>query len=54
MVSAALSPTDAWQQPLLRAGDTAVGIVVGLVASWLAGGALFLDYGRGHVPARGR
>ena len=52
MVSAALSPNDAWQQPLLRAGDTAVGIVVGLVASWLAGGALFLDHG--HFPAHPR
>ena len=35
MVAAALSPHDAWQQPLLRAVDTAVGIAIGLAASWL-------------------
>src|SRR5262249_2758093 len=34
MASAAVSPHAAWQQPLLRAGDTAVGIAVGLAASW--------------------
>ena len=30
MVSASLSPHDAWQQPLLRFGDTLIGVVVGV------------------------
>jgi uncharacterized membrane protein YgaE (UPF0421/DUF939 family) len=34
LVAAAVSPHDAWQQPILRLGDTAVGIVVGLLATW--------------------
>jgi uncharacterized membrane protein YgaE (UPF0421/DUF939 family) len=45
MVVAAVSPHDAWQQPILRGVDTAVGIAVGLVASWIA---LRLD----HVSPR--
>jgi uncharacterized membrane protein YccC len=36
MVVAAVSPHDAWQQPILRAVDTAVGIAVGVAASWIA------------------
>ena len=36
MVVAAVSPHDAWQQPILRLVDTAVGIAVGVVASSLA------------------
>jgi len=35
MVAAALSPHDAWQQPLLRSADTAIGIAVALAASWI-------------------
>lgn len=42
MVASALSPHDAWQQPLLRAVDTAVGIAVGLAASWLVARAAVL------------
>jgi uncharacterized membrane protein YccC len=34
MVVAELSPHSAWEQPLLRAVDTAIGIGVGLCASW--------------------
>lgn len=33
MVVAAASPHDAWQQPILRLGDTAIGIGVGLLAA---------------------
>jgi uncharacterized membrane protein YccC len=36
MVVAAVSPHDAWQQPILRGVDTAVGIAVGVVASSIA------------------
>jgi uncharacterized membrane protein YccC len=36
MVVAAVSPHDAWQQPILRAVDTAVGIAVGVAASSIA------------------
>lgn len=35
MVVAALSPHNAWEQPLLRVVDTIVGIGVGLGASWI-------------------
>jgi uncharacterized membrane protein YccC len=45
MVVAAVSPHDAWQQPILRGVDTAVGIAVGVAASSIA---LRL----GHVRAR--
>jgi uncharacterized membrane protein YgaE (UPF0421/DUF939 family) len=34
MVVAAMSPVDAWQQPLLRLADTIVGIAVGVVCQW--------------------
>jgi uncharacterized membrane protein YccC len=36
LVVAALSPHNAWEQPILRFADTAVGIVVGLAAAWTA------------------
>lgn len=36
MVVAAVSPHDAWQEPILRGVDTAVGIVVGVAASSIA------------------
>jgi uncharacterized membrane protein YccC len=35
MVSASLNPHDAWQQPLLRFGDTVIGIAVGVAAAGL-------------------
>jgi uncharacterized membrane protein YccC len=35
MVVAAMSPVDAWQQPLLRLADTMVGIAVGVVCKWV-------------------
>jgi uncharacterized membrane protein YccC len=40
MVVAAMSPVNAWQQPLLRLADTVVGIVIGVVCKW-AGSSLF-------------
>jgi uncharacterized membrane protein len=36
MVVAAMSPQDAWQQPLLRLVDTVVGIAVGVACKWIA------------------
>jgi uncharacterized membrane protein YccC len=33
MVVAALAPHDAWQQPILRLADTAIGVAVGLAAA---------------------
>jgi uncharacterized membrane protein YccC len=36
MVVAALSPEDAWQQPLLRFVDTAIGIAMGVACKWIA------------------
>jgi uncharacterized membrane protein YgaE (UPF0421/DUF939 family) len=35
MVVAAMSPQDAWQQPLLRLVDTVVGIAVGVSCKWI-------------------
>jgi uncharacterized membrane protein YccC len=35
LVVASLSPHEAWRQPILRLADTAIGVVVGLVAAWL-------------------
>lgn len=49
MVAAALSPQDAWHQPLLRLGDTVIGIVVGVTCNWVAS---FLYYRRIGKPAR--
>jgi hypothetical protein len=39
MVVAALSPHDAWRQPVLRLADTAVGVAVGVAVAWLSGSA---------------
>ena len=36
LVVAGLSPQHAWEQPILRLFDTAVGIAVGLAFAWLA------------------
>ena len=33
---AAISPENAWIQPILRSADTAVGILVGIAASWIS------------------
>ena len=40
MVVAALSPHDAWRQPILRLVDTAVGVAVGIAAAWLGAHAM--------------
>jgi uncharacterized membrane protein YccC len=34
LVVAAMSPEDAWQQPLLRLADTVVGIAIGVACKW--------------------
>jgi uncharacterized membrane protein YccC len=31
---AAVSPHNAWQQPILRFADTVIGVAVGIVAAW--------------------
>ena len=41
MVVAAMSPANAWQQPLLRLADTMVGIAAGVACKW---GGSFLFY----------
>jgi uncharacterized membrane protein YgaE (UPF0421/DUF939 family) len=35
MVAAELSPHDAWQLPILRLTDTAIGVAVGIAAAWI-------------------
>ena len=49
MVVAAMSPSDAWQQPLLRLVDTIVGIGVGVACKW-AGSFLFYKYIGARAP----
>ena len=41
MVVAGISPENAWKQPILRLVDTAVGILVGVAAAWIALGLGF-------------
>ena len=43
MVVAAMSPMDAWQQPLLRLADTMVGVAVGVACKWF-GSLLFHEF----------
>jgi uncharacterized membrane protein YgaE (UPF0421/DUF939 family) len=43
MVVAAMSPDDAWIQPLLRLADTMVGIAVGVACKWV-GSFLFYKF----------
>lgn len=43
MVVAAISPKDAWQQPLLRLLDTVVGIALGVTFKWI--GSYLFDLG---------
>ena len=35
MVAAAMSPDHSWRQPVPRAVDTVVGVVVGFVGAWI-------------------
>jgi len=49
LVVAAISPQDAWQQPILRLIDTVVGIAVGVSCKWLASYAFYRAVGQ---PAR--
>jgi uncharacterized membrane protein YccC len=35
MVVAAISPHNAWEQPILRLADTVIGVAVGVAAAWL-------------------
>ena len=49
MVVAAMSPQDAWHQPLLRLVDTVVGIAVGVACKWLGSSLYYRCAGK---PAR--
>jgi hypothetical protein len=42
MVVAAMSPNDAWQQPLLRLFDTVVGLALGVIFKWIGSYLFFL------------
>ena len=46
MVSASLNPHNAWQQPILRFGDTVIGVVVGVAAAWIGRRARTADAAR--------
>ena len=57
MVIAALGPHDAWKQPLLGAVATAVGVAIGLAASWLTDAGIASSRsvrGQRVNPTRGR
>jgi len=41
MVVAAISPEEAWRQPLLRLVDTVVGIAIGVICKWIASFAFY-------------
>jgi hypothetical protein len=41
MVVAAISPEQAWQQPLLRFVDTIIGIAAGVFCKWVASFAFY-------------
>lgn len=47
---ASISPENAWIQPILRTADTAVGILVGIAASWISLG-LGLSSSLEHIGA---
>jgi uncharacterized membrane protein YccC len=49
MVVAAMSPQDAWHQPLLRLADTVVGIALGVACKWMFSFLYFRCVGK---PAR--
>ena len=49
MVVAAMSPQDAWHQPVLRLVDTVVGIAIGVACKWIGS---FLYFRRVGKPAR--
>jgi hypothetical protein len=49
MVVVAMSPQDAWRQPLLRLIDTVVGIAIGVACKWIGS---FLYFRCNGEPAR--
>jgi uncharacterized membrane protein YgaE (UPF0421/DUF939 family) len=46
MVVAAMSPQDAWRQPLLRLVDTVIGIAVGVTCKWIASFLYYRSIGK--------
>ena len=43
---AAMSPQDAWHQPLLRLADTVVGIAIGVACKWIGSFLYFRCVGK--------
>jgi uncharacterized membrane protein YccC len=54
MVVVALSPHNAWQQPILRMVDTAAGVAVGVAAAWIGLSATRHRYRAQPKPADAR
>ena len=46
MVSAAISPQDAWLQPVWRLCDTVLGVAVGVTCKWIASFLYFRCIGK--------
>ena len=46
LLSAAISPHQAWQQPILRLIDTVVGIMIGIACKWCASYAFYRAIGQ--------
>jgi uncharacterized membrane protein YccC len=54
MVVAALSPHNAWQQPILRMVDTVAGVAIGVAAAWIGLSATRHHHGALPKPADAR
>jgi hypothetical protein len=54
MVVAALSPRDAWEQPILRLGDTAIGVAIGVAAAACLQRAALIERSRRNVATPNR
>ena len=50
MVVAAISPTDAWQQPVLHLVDTVVGVVIGVGGKWVSSYLYLRTVGKKRLP----
>jgi hypothetical protein len=46
LVVAAMSPKQAWKQPILRLLDTVIGITVGVASKWCASYAFYRAVGK--------
>jgi uncharacterized membrane protein YccC len=53
LIVAAVSPRDAWEQPILRFVDTLIGVVIGVAAAWVVLRVIRPRIGQAQRPGRG-